>query len=237
MHELAILDLLKKHIQATGSKKAQVIIDNWSREKFCMAVITPKSLLQYQDYEEILNSKSRDELVSEFSRGVTMFQVENFKKAWRDGDEVLMGDIPENDKEDNSKKYKLLNSWTVLNTAQKLAQKILNDNQKLNSKEINKIVRDLILTEDFRLINNLLKHSREAVARYQDKELAVMIANNRLNDFKKALSMRSVLSMDSLSTYGWIIYLTRKNRVAVNKVPNYEELFYNEILPDLIVNN
>ena len=237
MHEITILDMLHKHLKATKSKKANYILQNWDLEKFNMAYVTPKSLLQYQDYEEILNSKSRDELVSEFSRGVTMFQVENFKKAWRDGDEVLMGDIPENDKEDNSKKYKLLNSWTVLNTAQKLAQKIINDNQKLNSKEINKIVRDLILTEDFRLINNLLKHSREAVARYQDKELAVMIANNRLNDFKKALSMRSVLSMDSLSTYGWIIYLTRKNRVAVNKVPNYEELFYNEILPDLIVNN
>ena len=33
------------------------------------------------------------------------------------------------------------------------------------------------------------------------------------------------------------IYLTTRNSAAVNRVPSYEELFYNQILPDLVVNN
>ena len=237
MHEITILDMLHRHLIATKSSKANYILQNWGVEKKNIAYVTPRSLLQYQDYNEILNTKSRNELLSELSNGMTMFQVEKFKKAWRDGDEILMGDTPKNDIKDDSKKYTLLNSWTVLNAAQKLAQKIIKNKPKFNSEEINKIVRDLILTEDFNLINNLLKHSKEAVSHYSDKELAVMVANHRLNDFKKALSMRSVLSMDSLSTYGWIIYLTARNSAAVNRVPSYEELFYNQILPDLVVNN
>ena len=237
MHELAILDLLKKHIQATGSKKAQVIIDNWSREKFCMAVITPKSLLQYQDYEEILKSKTKEDLISELSQGMTAFQIEKFKKLWSSGKNVSMGEIPNNNEQDNTLKHELLNNWTVLNTAQRLASKKYKSEKTSNSDKINSLVRELILTEDFSLISELLKHSRQAISHYNDKELAVMVANKRLNDFKKALSMRSVLSMYSLSTYGWIIYQSRRNNLAVNGVPSYEELFYRQILPDLVVNN
>ena len=46
-----------------------------------------------------------------------------------------------------------------------------------------KATRNLILTEDFALMNGLLRHSRQAIAAYSDSELAAMIANKRLNEF------------------------------------------------------
>ena len=99
------------------------------------------------------------------------------------------------------------------------------------------MVKNLILTEDFKLMSRLLKHSREAISHYNDKELAVMIANKRLNDFKKSLHMRNVMSVDSLSTYGWILYQQKRNKNAIKKIQSYEELFYNQTIPELVVNS
>ena len=67
IHEETIFTLLNWHFNATKSRIAQYIIDNWSTEKFNMVYITPKAFLQYQDYEEILSSKSRKGLVDELS--------------------------------------------------------------------------------------------------------------------------------------------------------------------------
>ena len=237
MHEHAIFTMLNWHYSATKSKKANYILRNWSVEKFNMAYVTPRAFLQYQDYQEVLKSKPRSQLIEELSEGMTKFQIEKFKKAWNSGKEILMGQTPKSNKNDLSTKHELLNSWTVLNTAQKVAVKMLRTKKDASDSETNKFAKNLILSEDFKLTSELLKHSREAISHYNDKELSVMVANKRLNDFKEALSMRNVLSMDSLSTYGWIIYQQNRNQKAINKVPNYEELFYNQILPDLVVNS
>tara|TARA_E500000178_G_scaffold167158_2_gene166597 strand:- start:14168 stop:19621 length:5454 start_codon:yes stop_codon:yes gene_type:complete len=237
MHETTILQMLKWHVIATKSLKAKYLLDNWLVEKFNMAFITPKSLLQYQDYEEILKSKSKEDLINELSQGMASYQVQKFKDFWHSGKNILEGEIPNDQDDDDQKKIELLNNWTVLNFAQKIAAKRLAPEKNSKEAEINSEVKNLVLTENFFLMNELLKHSKRAISHYNDKELSIMVANKRLSDFKKALTMRSVLSMDGLSTYGWIIYQDMRNSKAMKKVPNYEELFYNQILPDLVVNN
>ena len=62
-----------------------------------------------------------------------------------------------------------------------------------------------------------------------------MVANKRLNDFKKSLSLRNVLSMDSLGTYGWIIYQQRRNYLELEEIPSYEELFHKESILETLV--
>lgn len=237
MHENCIQVMLSWHLEATRSKKASRILDNWSRERYNFACVTPRAFLQYQDYEEILISKNRKNLIQELSEGMVLFQIEKFKKAWQSGKKILKGHIPKQKNKDSYKHYELLNSWTVLNAAQRVASKKLKNVNNLSNQDINKLVESLILTEDFKLMNELLIHSKEAIDHYNDKELAVMVANKRLNDFKKALSLRNVLAMDSISTYGWIIYQQMRISKAISKVPNYEELFYKQILPDLVVNS
>ena len=233
MHESCIKLMLEWHLEATGSKKASFILTNWLKEKSNFAFVTPKAFLQYQDYEEILLSKSRKSLVEELSEGMVSFQIEKFKKAWKSGIQIHGGLAPEVETKDPLKQFELLNSWTVLDTAQKIGSKILNS----DNKDINKIVERLILTEDFKLMKQLLKHSKEAISHYNDRELSVMIADKRLNDFKKALSLRNIMAMDSISTYGWIIYQQIRNSKAINKVPSYEELFFKQTFPDLVVNS
>ena len=227
---------MKWHHNATKSQVAKFIIDNWSTEKFNMAYITPKAFLQYQDYEEILSSKSRKVLLDELSEGMALYQIEKLKKAWASKKNILLGKVPKINDKDSESMYELINNWTVLESAQKIVKS--NSGEKnLDNTTINKMVKNLILTEDFKLMSKLLKHSREAISHYNDKELAVMIASKRLNDFKKALIMRNVMSMDSLSTYGWILYQQRRNRESVKKIKSYEELFYNQTIPELVVNS
>ena len=99
-----------------------------------------------------------------------------------------------------------------------------------------KATRNLILTEDFALMNGLLRHSRQAIAGYSDSELAAMIANKRLNDFKQTLSLRNIISMDSPATYGWIIHQQQKNKTALGRIPSFEELFAFNAMNDLLPN-
>lgn len=71
-------------------------------------------------------------------------------------------------------------------------------------------MRNLILTEDYALMQRLLKYAREALSDHSDQQLAVMIAAKRLDDYKQALARRNIWSVDSPGTYGWIIQQNRK---------------------------
>tara|TARA_Y100001954_G_C15232345_1_gene324034 strand:- start:163 stop:462 length:300 start_codon:yes stop_codon:yes gene_type:complete len=80
----------------------------------------------------------------------------------------------------------------------------------------------------------LSKHAKKALAHYKDSEIAALVANKRLLDFKEALSKRNILSMDSPGTYSWIIHQTNKNLATLGAIPSFDELFANEALADLI---
>ena len=231
-HSIAIETMLHWHIQATGSPKAYEIISNWEEQKKYFAVLTPKALSKCQDSNHILNDKSEKELVEELAVSLVSYQINKLKKCWRSGDLVLDGDVPKSS--DNSD-YKLLNSYFVLDFAQKISKKKY-PAYNPESEEIMKATRNLILTEDYSLINGLLKHARNAIADYSSEELAVLIADKRLRDYKEALNLRNCLSMDSLGTYSWILKQDRKNRESLGKIPDFEELFSRRIISDTLMN-
>ena len=213
IHSDAIKVLLSWHIEATNSKLAINLLENWETEKSNFSYITPKALLQYQDSDAILEAKSRKELLEELAAALASHQVNKLKKAWRSGDAVIKGQVPINMSSDTDNMYELLNTYAVLDAAQKLALKKFDSNLSIDHPDVVKTTRNLILTEDYALMNLLLRHSRQAIANYNDVELAAMIANKRLNDFTTALTLRNVLSMDSPATYGWIIHQQHKNHL------------------------
>ena len=223
IHAHTIQNLLKWHFDATGSKKAKYILDNWSIEKNNFSFVTPKSLLQYQDYEEILKSKTRKELLEELSSYLVKFQIQKLKKIWKDGKHVLDGHVPNVDETDKRKTHELLNNWKIYETAKTL---IVPGSSKT--------IRDLILTEDFNLISRLLKFSKDAISKYNDEELSVLISNKRIDDYKSALRLRNVISIDSPSTYGWLIYQQNKNSKIIYNMPSYEELFFEQSLHSFV---
>ena len=230
-HSDTVFMLLNWHYEATGSKKAKHIIDNWEVEQNHFIYIMPKALLQYQDAEAILATKSRKELLDELSTGLATAQVRNLKLAWKSGDPVLKGAVPMYGDVDSEEMFRLVNHWTVLQTSQTIAAKRVGGGASINSPEVTKATRNLILTEDFAVMNNLKKIAQTAIGAYDDQELAVMISNKRLLDFKRALALRNVTSMDSPSTYSWIIHQDQKNRRLMSDIPTFDSLFATESLP------
>ena len=237
IHAQAVKTLLVWHVEATNSQKAKQLLTNWDVEKKNFSYIIPRALLQYQDSEAILAAKPRKELLEELATALAAHQVNKLKRAWRSGQPVFHGFVPDTQLgDDGDKKYELLNTYSVLDTAQKLALKKLPSINDVQHPDAVKATRNLILTEDFALMNGLLRHSRQAIAGYSDSELAAMIANKRLNDFKQTLSLRNIISMDSPATYGWIIHQQQKNKTALGRIPSFEELFAFNAMNDLLPN-
>ena len=232
IHASAVHTLLNWHYEATGSKRAEAILGDWDGERGNFVFIMPKALLQYQDADAILAAKPRKALIEELATGLAALQVSKLKRHWRSGQPVLGGRVPDYGDVDTDDMFRLLNSWMVLDTAQTIAMKRLPAGTERSSPEADKAVRNLIVTEDFALMNALLRHAREAVGNYSDQELAVMVSDKRLTDFKQALSLRNILSMDSPGTYGWILHQDRKNADAIGTIPNFEELFAGRSLPE-----
>ncbi|MDE0840919.1 MAG: glutamate synthase-related protein [Porticoccaceae bacterium] len=234
VHAEAIQLLLHWHLRATGSSKARWLVDNWPQERQNFAFLTPRALLQYQDSDAILTTKPRKELLEELSTALAAHQVNKLKRAWRDGSPVLQGEAPDYGSHEGETMYHLLNTYTVLDVAQKLALKAVPEAPSVDHPDVVKYTRNLILTEDFGLMNGLLRYSRDAVSGYTDSQLATMIADKRLADFKLTLDLRTVLSMDSPATYGWILYQQQKNIFALGRIPSFDEIFARSAIKDLV---
>ncbi|MCT4607819.1 MAG: glutamate synthase-related protein [Pelagimonas sp.] len=232
IHRDAVKQLLTWHVAATGSQKARSLLADWEKVMADMAWVMPKALLQYQDADAILKAKTRKDLIDELATALAAHQVSELKKAWKHGRPVHRGITPDYGDMDTQEMFKLLNSYFVLEMAQVMAAKRAGKTADQKAKD--KLARNLILTEDFALMSALAKHAKQAVSDYDDPGLATLVSNKRLRDFKQALSMRNILSMDSPGTYAWILHQDRKNRNALGEIPSFDELFAQNALPDVM---
>ena len=229
---LTVETLLQQHVDATSSSLASHLLKNWKKESENFYWIMPKALLQYQDADKILAVKTRKELVDEVSKALARAQILRLKKAWKESSNVLGGISPATGESDSKKMFQLVNSWTVLDIAQQITgQRKLSANKT----ELERITRNLIMTEDFELQTRLTKHAKAALSGYSDLQLASLVAYKRMTDFKEALTRRTVRSMDSFSTYGWILCQDAKNIERLGAVPCFEELFAGEVVPERVM--
>ncbi|MEM9852524.1 MAG: glutamate synthase large subunit, partial [Pseudomonadota bacterium] len=231
IHEEAIKQMLRWHVEATRSAVGTDLLQNWDETRRHMAWIMPKALLQYQDADAILAARGRKELVEELSTALAAHQVTVLKSAWKQGRPVNKGQVPAYGEMDTEEMFRLINSYTVLEQAQVIAAKRVGSGTQAAR---DKAARNLILTEDFSLMAALAKHAKKAIEDYDDAGLAVLVSNKRLADFKRALSLRNILSMDSPGTYSWILHQDRKNRAALGDIPSFDALFAQTSLPDVV---
>jgi len=232
-HNLAVRQLLEWHLEQTGSEKAAWLLENWDTEQHNFVYGMPLALLQYQDSDAILAAKPHKELMDELASAVAGHQIRKFKLAYRDGRHLAAGRAPSAEETDGEAMYELLNTYTVLDMTQKLALGRLKGEHDKRAPAVQSAVRKLILTEDFALVQKLVRYARAALESYSDPEIAALVANKRLGDYKSALALRNVLSMDSPGTYGWILHQSTKNRHVLGGMPSMEELFARAALPDL----
>ncbi|MFS2221326.1 glutamate synthase-related protein [Pantoea sp. B65] len=233
VHKAAVLTMLNWHLEATRSVRAAWLLEHWETECQNFVYVMPRSLLLYQDSAEILKAKTRKDLLEELSTALASHQVTKFKNAWRDGHTIANGAVPAYGATDTPEMFVLLNNYTVLSSAQQLALSRLPKGTAVEDAAMEKAVRNLLMTEDFSLISKLQRHARAAIENYSDEELSCLIAAKRMSDYKAALTQRNIRSMDSLATYGWIIYQDARNRQVLGRLPDFEELFARAALPEL----
>ncbi|MCU5773445.1 glutamate synthase-related protein [Erwiniaceae bacterium BAC15a-03b] len=233
VHKQAVLTMLNWHLDATGSERAAWLLQHWETECQHFVYVMPRSLLLYQDGAEILKAKTRKDLLEELSTALAGHQVTKFKNAWRNKQTIANGSVPAYGATDTPEMFVLLNNYTVLSSAQQLALSRLPKGTAVEDAAMEKAVRNLLMTEDFALISKLQRHARAAIENYSDEELSCLIAAKRMSDYKAALTQRNIRSMDSLATYGWIIYQDARNRQVLGRLPDFEELFARAALPEL----
>ncbi|OJU06965.1 MAG: hypothetical protein BGN83_21465 [Rhizobium sp. 63-7] len=159
--------------------------------------------------------------------------MRKFTLAYRDRRPVLNGRVPGYGETDTEEMFTLLNNYTVLTMAQSVALARVPNAGGPSDPAVEKAVRNLLLTEDFALMQKIARYAREAVADHDEEALAVMIAAKRLDDYRQALAGRNTLSMDSPGTYGWIIHQTNRNIERIGRLPSFEELFAKRALAGL----
>ncbi|MFD3838928.1 glutamate synthase-related protein [Streptomyces sp. NPDC058642] len=231
-HEEAVRLLLAWHVEATGSELAARLLHDWDSERQHVYCGMPRALLLYQDSTEILAAATRPQLLDELATSIATDKLRAFKVDYRDRRTVLDGRAPAFGDQGSDDMFSLLSSYTVLGVAQDLALQRVPGASGPEDPRIAEAVRNLVLTEDFFVKQRVVKYLRGTLDRFDDGELATLIAIKRLDDYKRALKQRNNLSVDAPGTYGWIIHQTTKNAGRV-RAARFDELLANAALEDI----
>ena len=81
----------------------------------------------------------------------------------------------------------------------------------------------MIQEKSRKLQDALVKDTREAYGNYNDEQLACLLADKRLKDYKTALTERGVQSIYSIGSTSWIIQQDKSNRKALAEIPSIDE--------------
>ncbi len=222
--------MLEWHREATHSVRASVLLDEWENTKKDILWIMPKSLLKYQCADAIFAGVSRKDLEEELSIALVNHQISKLKTAWKSGKPFMNGETPKFGETDTDEIYSLINSYTVLDFAYEISSRY----SEIPAKDSDEAARNLVMTEDFALMSSLSKHAKKAISHYDNTELAVLVSNKRVNDFKRSLRLRVTSEMDSLATQAWIEHQDLRNESALEKIPNFEELFAQNSFPEVL---
>ncbi|NYD67253.1 glutamate synthase-related protein [Agromyces atrinae] len=230
-HEAAVRLLLEWHVEATGSPRAAALLADWAtaREHFFFGM--PRALLLYQDSDEILAAKSRKELLEELAGAVAADTLHAFTADYRASRPVQGGRAP-GFGDDGGLLASLVTSYTVLSLAQEIALARVPDATGPDDPRAQQVARTLVLTEDFFVRQRVQKYAQGVLERFDDGELAALIAQKRLADYKSALRQRNVRGIDAPGTYGWILFQNAKNDARLGHV-RFDDLLATAAIPDL----
>jgi glutamate synthase (NADPH/NADH) large chain len=223
-HEQYILYMLEQHLEYTGSEKAKFLLANWENERQYFKFALPLWLNRTQTAEYLSKAMDRKAMIEELSVSLAQQQIENIKHAYRTGQALFNGAIPGYGQTDNALTLKLINSYAVIDKAQSIARDQL---QKagipLSQTVVDQYAHKLIMERPRKLQDALVKNIREAYSQYDDTQLAALMAQKRLNDYKTTLELRDVQSIYSIGSTAWIIEQDRFNRAALADVPSVDK--------------
>jgi glutamate synthase (NADPH/NADH) large chain len=223
-HEQFVLYMLEQHIEHTGSEKAKAILSNWANERQYFKFALPLWLNRTQTAEFLSQTMDRKTMIEELSVAYAQKQIDQIKQAYKNNTTLFDGAIPGYGDIDGELTLKLINSYAVIDKAQQIAKDQLSKaGQPLSEVLIDKHARRLIMDRPRKLQDALVKNIREAYSQYDDGQLATLMAEKRLNDYKTTLMLRDVQSIYSIGSTAWIIEQDNLNRQALAGVPSIDK--------------
>ncbi len=224
-HEQIVLHLLEQHADYANSSKARNLLVNWENERQHFKFATPLWLYKTQTASYLKASMDAKEIIEELAVELAQTQIAQVKKAYQSGSPLFNGAIPAFGETDSALAFDLINSFAVFDKAQTVAIEMLKTapESERTSVDIEKAAKKLILERPRKLQDALVKTTREAYSSYNDDEIAALLANKRLNDYKTALIGRSVQSINSMGSTVWIIEQSHANRAALANITPVEK--------------
>ena len=217
-HEQFIIAMLEQHAEYAESSVAQKLLDNWANERQHFKFAIPLWLYRTQTAEFIAKTVDRKAIIEELAVDQAQQQVIQVQQAYSNNTVLFGGQTPDYGATDNPLAFKLINSFAVLNKATLIAAA-----QVQSAQQTETVAHRLISTKARKLQDALVKETREAYANYDDAQLASLLANKRLNDYKQALILRDVQSLYSIGSTNWIIEQTAINNQALSDIPGVNE--------------
>jgi glutamate synthase (NADPH/NADH) large chain len=214
-HEQILLDMLQQHVEATNSKIAITILENWDEHKKHFWFATPLALYETQTAERLAKNTSRKEQIEELAQTYTYRQLNQIRMAYETGDKLLQGRVPAIGETDTMLIFRLIIRYSIFLKASELAhQKAKQYNIQIHPENLSKYVKNIILTEDKNLMDYLVKNAKDVWSEMDDTLLTHSLANKRVNDYKEALSNRDTLENNSPGSMAWILQQDQENLEA-----------------------
>jgi len=216
-HEQFVLYMLEQHAEYAESSLAKNLLANWSTERAHFKFAIPLWLYKTQTAAFIAKSVDRKAMIEELSVNEAQSQISLVEQAYQKNDSLFAGKAPEFGESDSPLAFSLINSFAVLNKATQIAA-----SQVQNIEQTEQAAKALILNKARKLQDALVKETREAYGNYNEAQLANLLAKKRLNDYKRALSLRDVQSIYSIGSTHWIIEQSAINNIALADIPSVD---------------
>ncbi len=217
-HEQFILAMLEQHADYAESSVAQKLLNNWANERQYFKFAIPLWLYKTQTAEFIAKTVDRKVIIEELAVYQAQQQIIQVQEAYANNSVLFDGQTPDYGATDSPLAFKMINSFAVLNKATQIAA-----SQVQSAQQTEVVAQRLITTKARKLQDVLVKETREAYANYDDTQLATLLANKRLNDYKRALTMRDVQNIYSIGSTNWIIEQAAVNTQALIDIPSVDE--------------
>ena len=225
-HEQIVLHMLEQHIEATNSIIGKKIFANWENERKHFKFAIPLWLYKTQTAKHLSQTIESKLMIEELSVAYAQKQLKQVKQAQQSNQPLFNGKIPAYGETNSELASSLVSSLLVIQNSRTIAEDQLKKARQadISAEQISQQADQLIMRRPRKVQDMLVKSIREAYAQYTNEQLADLLAEKRLADYKEALSQRDVQSIYSIGSTNWIIEQDQVNKLALADTPDVKEI-------------
>ncbi|WP_072575790.1 glutamate synthase-related protein [Suttonella ornithocola] len=205
--ETALLWHLNRHQTFTDSQKVINLLENWQTTRTHFYYLIPKAWEINHRAENILQHTHRKAMIEELSQAIAWRLVREANQQYN-GAKLRNGHSPSYGINNLLAEDLIVATGTLHRAMCAVAERGVND--------IEYAAKRLLANEDRPLTDQIKSDAQKALADYSDEQLAMLLAAQRLEDYRRALSLRESFDSYALGTSAWILHCAQENKRALS---------------------